>query len=117
MPDTSVLKVRENGAWVSIPAIRGKKGERGKALYRDVMLESTLWSSSGGSHVQTPTIDGVTGSMCVNLCLNATNLQACIDGKYALAVVNNNGVVTFYAIGKVPAQDISLQVQLIEVEE
>lgn len=117
MANAPVLKARANGAWVEIPAIRGEKGERGKALYRDVVLEAALWSSNGGSHVQTPTIEGVTGDMCVNLCLNATNLQACIDEKYALAVVNNNGVVTFYAVGNVPTQNITLQVQMIEVEE
>lgn len=111
-----ILNVKEDGAWKGIPAIKGDRGDTGKFKYANVTLEAALWSDGASPYTQTVNIDGVGENTCVNLCPDANNLQAAINEGYLLTVVNNNGVVTFYSVGSVPQTDITLQVQIVEVE-
>lgn len=112
-----ILNVKEDGAWKGIPAIKGDRGDTGKFKYANVTLEAALWSDGASPYTQTMNIDGVGVNTCVNLCPDANIIQGSIAGKYVLAVVNNNGVVTFYAINGKPTADITMQVQIVEVEQ
>lgn len=108
----------DDSSFHPIPALKGDKGdngENGKFYYTTVVLQSSLWSNSGSPYTQTLDVEHVTANSCVNICPSYTNISAAINEKYTLAVVNNNGIVTFYAIGNKPVSNISLQVQVAEV--
>ena len=100
-----------------IPALKGDKGDSGKFKYANVTLEAALWSDGVSPFTQTMDIEGVGENTCINLCPDANVIQASITGKYVLSVVNNNGVVTFYAINNKPTTNIVMQVQIVEVEQ
>lgn len=122
MDESYILYVRnELGEFVPIPAIKGDKGAQGdkgdtvRVKYRSVTLEAALWSGDASPYIMTFDIDGVDAETLVSFALTADNIMECYNGDYALAVVNNNGVVTFYAIGSKPTSDIETNVTLWEV--
>lgn len=93
----------------------GAQGEPGGFYYTVVELTAALWSNEASPYTMTLDVPYVTSESCVNICPSYDNIAAGISEGYTLAVVNNNGIVTFYAIGNKPVSNISLQVQISEV--
>ena len=94
---------------------QGAQGEPGGFYYTVVELTAALWSNDASPYTMTLDVPYVTSESCVNLCLSYDNITKGISEGYTLAVVNNNGIVTFYAIGNKPVSNISLQIQIGEV--
>lgn len=113
--NNGVLKYLDNGVYKTIPTMAGPKGEPGGFYYSTIELPAALWSNDASPYTMTLDVPYVTENSCVNLCLSYDNITAGISENYTLAVVNNNGVVTFYAIGDKPVSNIRLQVQVAEV--
>lgn len=77
---------------------------------------STNWSGSSSPYTQTVTISGTTSNSKIDLQPDAVVIQQMIDdGVVAMNVVNDNGVLTAYAIGEKPTASLTIQATITEV--
>ena len=68
---------------------------------------TTNWSGSSSPYTQTVTISGITTNSKVDLQPDAVVIQQMIDdGIVAMNIVNNNGVLTAYAVGEKPTVEM-----------
>lgn len=91
------------------------KGEYEQVQAVNLTLPAASWVTNEGLHSQVVTIDGVTATTKVDLQPTpeqATALQNCGS---AFVAVNEDGVVTIYAIGVKPTASYSIQATLTEV--
>lgn len=77
---------------------------------------STSWSGSSSPYTQTVTISGTTSNSKIDLQPDARVIQQMIDDEVvAMNIVNDNGVLTAYAIGGKPTASLTIQVTITEV--
>lgn len=77
---------------------------------------STNWLGSSSPYTQIVTISGTTPNSKIDLQSDATVIQQMIDDEVvALYIVNDNGVLTAYAMGEKPTAKITVQAIITEV--
>lgn len=77
---------------------------------------STNWTGNASPYTQSVTVSGTTANSKVDLQPDATAIAQMIDdGTVAMYVVNNNGVLTAYAVGEKPTVKLTIQATITEV--
>ena len=91
----------------------GSVGSSGKIT--TVALPAAGWKNAESPFFQTIEVAGVSESSLINLQATKEQIaQLCIDGT-ALHIENDSGIITAWAIGTKPTEDMILQVTLTEV--
>lgn len=80
-----------------------------------ISLPAADWKGGESPYSQEVAVDGVSQNSMVNLQLTAEQLQEFHDMDLAFTTVNEDGVVTVYAIGEKPESDYEFQAVLLEV--
>lgn len=81
-----------------------------------VSLAASGWAlQSEGLYAQTATVNGSTIASKIDIQLTAAQIISLSEGGFSLMAENNNGTVTFYAIGNMPTNDYNLQILITEV--
>ena len=77
---------------------------------------TTNWVGNASPYTQTVTISGTTSNSKIDLQPDAAVIQQMIDDEVvAMNIVNNNGVLTAYAIGEKPTASLTIQATITEV--
>lgn len=87
----------------------------GGARLAEVALPVDAWKGGESPYSQVVSLEGVTVNSMVNLQLTAAQLQLFHDKDLAFTTVNEEGVVTVYAIGEKPEEDYVFQATIVEV--
>ena len=87
----------------------------GAVTVRDIKLSESKWVGDASPYSQVVSIKGVTEFSKVDLQLSADQLTEFHDMDLSLTTENNEGVVTVFAIGDKPNNDITIQATLTEV--
>ena len=87
----------------------------GAVTVRDIKLSAAKWVGDASPYSQVVSIKGVTEFSKVDLQLSADQLTEFHDMDLSLTTENNEGVVTVFAIGDKPNNDITIQATLTEV--
>lgn len=94
------------------------KGPYGSVSIRvsEVALKVADWKGAVSPYAQTVAVDGVTATSKVDLQPGAEELEKLRLGNTAFAAENDNGLVTVYAFGERPVEDLSFQATVTEVQ-
>ena len=86
------------------------------AINKATITLSTDWIGDASPYTQVVIISGITANSKVDLQPDATAIQQMIDdGTVAMYVVNDNGILTTYAIGEKPTIELTIQASITEV--
>lgn len=80
-----------------------------------ITLPASDWKGAMSPYSQVVEIDAVSVNSRVDLQPSAEQLEAFREMDISLTTENCNGVVTVYAIGKLPAEDLAIQATILEV--
>lgn len=80
-----------------------------------VALLANAWVGTSSPYSQVVALSGVTAKSKVDLQPTAEQLEIFHQKDLAFTTVNNNGIVTVYAIGDKPKNDYTIQVTVSEV--
>lgn len=79
---------------------------------------STDWTGDVSPYSQIVTVSGTTANSKVDLQPEAIVIQQMVDdGTIALYIINDNGVLTAYAVGEKPTVEMTIQVTITEVNK
>lgn len=81
----------------------------------EINLLAANWKGGESPYSQVVTVDGVSMNSMVNLQPSVEQLEIFHDKDIAFTAVNEEGVVTVYAVGDKPANDYTIQATLMEV--
>lgn len=99
--------------------LRGPKGEPGASgtvvSVATIDLRSSAWQGSGNLYSQVVAIDGITENSQVNLTPSVEQLAIFYEKDITFVTENDGGVVTVYVIGQKPANDYTIQANIVEV--
>ena len=84
--------------------------------YATISMPAIYWSNTGSPYSQTVTVNNITNNSKIDLQPTVEQLSQLQDAETALMVVNDNGVVTAYAIGSKPTVDYTIQATIVEIE-
>lgn len=87
----------------------------GGAKLSQVVLTAEGWKGGESPYAQQVAVEGVTRSSMVNLLLTEEQLERFRHRELAFTAVNEDGVVTVFAIGEKPGEDLTLQAAIQEV--
>ena len=95
------------------------KGPYGSVTIRtaEVSLAPEEWKGAVSPYSQTVALSGITLTSKVDLQPDSLLLERMRLSGFALAAENDNGQVTVYAFGGKPAQSITLQATITEVQK
>lgn len=95
------------------------KGPYGSVTIRttEVSLAPEDWKGAVSPYSQAVSLSGITLTSKVDLQPDSVLLEQMRLYGYALAAENDNGQVTVYAFGGKPAQSITLQATITEVQK
>ena len=85
------------------------------AKLTQVQLPAAGWKGGESPYFQVVQVDGISVSSKVDLQPTAAQLEAFRAMELALTTENDAGVVTVFAIGDRPGEDITMQATLMEV--
>ena len=80
-----------------------------------ITLPADGWKGAGSPYSQVVGVEGVSLSSMVNLQPSVEQLQLFHDLDLAFTTVNEDGIVTVYAIGEKPGADYTIQATILEV--
>jgi hypothetical protein len=81
-----------------------------------VTLPASGWSGDD-PYTQAISVAGITAKSKVDIQPDAVSLKTMMDdGVNAMYVANDNGVLTVYALGSAPKNDMTVQVTVTEVD-
>ena len=80
-----------------------------------ITLYENKWVEDGLKYSQAVSINGTTANSKIDLQPSPDQLADFVAGGVSLTTVNDNGVITVYAIGATPEGDCSMQVLITEV--
>jgi hypothetical protein len=80
-----------------------------------ITLYENKWIEDGLKYSQVVSINGTTANSKIDLQPSPDQLADFVAGGVSLTTVNDNGVITVYAIGATPEGDCSMQVLITEV--
>lgn len=96
--------------------LAGPFGSAGAAVKLTVItLPAAGWKGAASPYAQQVSVDGISVSSMVDLQPDARQLEQLRRLELALTAVNEEGVVTVYATGDLPAEDITVQATVTEV--
>ena len=84
--------------------------------YTFITILASAWRGTSSPYYQTVECDGVNANSKVDLQPSPAQIAQLQEYESSLMAVNNNGVVTIYAIGEKPTSTMSIQVLITEVE-
>jgi hypothetical protein len=80
-----------------------------------VSLPADAWVGSNNLYSQVVSIDGITKNSQVNLTPSLEQLVIFYEKDITFVTENDGGVVTVYVIGQKPANDYTIQANVVEV--
>ena len=80
-----------------------------------VTLPASGWKGAEELYWQIISVDGISRTSMVQLHLTAAQLMELRSFGIALTAENTEGVVTVYALGDCPAEDLTIQASITEV--
>ena len=97
--------------------IESAHGKTGGTLVKlsEVTLLASEWEGADSLYSQVVAIEGTTIYSKVDLLPSVEQLAIFHNKDVAFVTENDDGVVTVYAIGDMPTQDYTMQVQITEV--
>ena len=96
--------------------LEGPFGSGGAAVkLTRIHLSKDGWKGAQSPYSQTVAVEGISIGSMVDLQPAATQLQAFHEMDIAFTAENEEGIVTVYAIGDKPLEDIEFQASLVEV--
>ena len=81
----------------------------------EIDLLASAWEGAASPYSQVFNIEGVTAFSQVDVTPNVEQLDIFRDKDLAFVTVNENGIVTVFAIGDRPLNDYTIQVTVTEV--
>lgn len=81
----------------------------------DITLPADGWKNAVSPYSQVVEVNGVSTNSRVDLQLSAEQTEAMAGENIAITAINDSGVVTVFAIGNKPAEDITLTATIMEV--
>ena len=100
-------------AWERINVKLNELQTKPKAV--TINLPASSWVEEGSVYKQTVSISSVTSNSQVDLRPSQAQLQDMLTSGVSLMTANDNGTVTVFSIGGVPASDYSIQAIISEV--
>ena len=91
----------------------GSVGSSGKIT--QVLLMAANWKNGESPFFQTVEVAGVSESSLINIQATGEQVAKLSSDGIALQLENDAGIVTAWAIGSKPAEDLTLQITLTEV--
>lgn len=85
------------------------------ATVSSVTLLADAWETNDSLHSQVVSIEGITERSQVNLTPSVQQLVTFYDRNLTFVTENENGVVTVYAIGEKPTEQLTIPVAISEV--
>lgn len=82
---------------------------------RELTLTADGWKGAESPYFQTVTVSGLSNFSKVDLLPSPEQLEHFRDRELALTTCNEDGVLTVYAIGSCPLEEIIIQAALQEV--
>lgn len=96
--------------------LAGPFGSGGAAVkLTEITLTAAGWKGAASPYAQQVAVDGISVNSLVDLQPDAQQLAQLRRMELALTAVNEEGVVTVYATGDLPAEDITVQATVTEV--
>ena len=80
-----------------------------------ITLPAAGWKGAASPYSQEVAVDGVSVSSMVDLQPDGALLELLRQQELTLYTENNEGIVTVFAVGDRPAQDITVQSSIVEV--
>ena len=87
----------------------------GSGLLREVVLGAENWKGAVSPFSQTVNLDGVSVNSKVDLLPSPWQLEQFRSQELAFTTENDGGIITVYAIGEKPTEDIAMQAVIWEV--
>ena len=87
----------------------------GAPKQNSITLLASGWSGTESPYSQTIDLNNITSNSKVDLQPTPEQLEELIDNDISLTTINDDGVVTVYAIGDKPNNDMTMQVLITEV--
>ena len=81
----------------------------------EIILPVDQWKGATSPYSQVVEVEGITIRSKVDLLPSALQLEALRDQRIAFTAENNDGVVTVYAVGDKPEEDLIFQAAVTEV--
>lgn len=113
-----VLKFKKaDGTWQEVwGALTNTSGGSAEApKLTSVTILASKWQGSNGLYSQVVACNGVNVSSKLDLQPTPTQIVELQNSEISLMATNSNGVVTVYAIGNIPATDMTMQILITEV--
>lgn len=96
--------------------LEGPFGNAGGAvLIRQMELPASGWKGAVSPFFQTVDLDGLTLRSKVDILPNHCQLEAFRSQELAFTAENNSGILTVYAIGQKPEEDLTFLTTITEV--
>lgn len=108
-PDEALNSINELVDWV--------KNSIAKSKIATVTLLADSWAGDTSPYSQVVAVNGVTENSKIDLQPTALQFVALQDAEIALTAENNAGIVTVWAIGDRPIEDMEVQAEITEVTQ
>ena len=90
-------------------------GGGSSAKLGNIELPAANWKGAVSPYSQEVAVDGVSVNSSVNLIADVDQIAYLRENGIALVAGNEGGVVTVYAIGNKPTENVALQATILEV--
>lgn len=95
----------------------GSITNNGSSKISTISLPASNWIAITNTYSQVVSVAGVTANSKIDICPTPEQLIELQNAGIALMAVNEDGIVTVYAINNKPSTDYAMQVTITEVEE
>ena len=85
------------------------------SLYTNISLLADNWVGTASPYSQTVTINGITDNSRVELCPSIEQLSYMGEHGISLMAINDNSIVTIYALNNKPTTNLDMQVTVSDV--
>lgn len=103
-----------DGAMTQSAATYAIQNMQSKSKIYSITIPYASWSGSG-PYTQILTVLNATANSKIDMQADATTIDTIIKGGYCIAIKNDNGVITAYAVGQRPVTNLTLQLIITEV--
>lgn len=104
-----------SGSTLSV-TMEGPFGSFGSLIkVTELTLAADGWKNAVSPYFQIVALDGVSVNSKVDLQPDTAQIAALAKSGTVLTAVNNNGIVTVYAVGNKPNEQITMQASISEV--
>ena len=108
-----VLKIKKNGQWVEVwGATSGSSGGAPAARQSSVTVTADAWVGESSPYSQVVTINGADENSAIDIKLTPEQVDELSSSRTAFMAINNDGIITVYAIGNKPTLDYTMCVEI-----